>query len=56
MVSFVMPIADNMGFERNAEVEPVTAKTTVMTKTCQFELIFHRSLKLDIPEFLANIG
>lgn len=51
-----MPIADNIGFESKADVEPVIAKTTIMTKTCQFELIFHRSLKLDIPEFLANIG
>ena len=37
-----------MGLAINAEVEPVTAKTTMMTKNCQLDVIFQRSLKLAI--------
>jgi hypothetical protein len=49
-----IPKRDKIGFERYAAEEPVIANTTIMTKTCQFDLIFQRSLKLDIL-FLANI-
>jgi len=37
-----------MGFAISAEVEPVTAKTTSITTTCQSDVMFQRSLKLPI--------
>ena len=48
MVSFVIPKNAKMGLAISAEVEPVTAKTTIMTKTCQSDVMFQRSLKLAI--------
>ncbi len=48
MVSFVIPKRAKIGFAIIAEVEPVTANTTSMTKTCQFDVMFQRSLKLPI--------
>jgi hypothetical protein len=46
-----IPKRDKIGFERYAAEEPVIANTRIMTKTCQFDLIFQRSLKLDILLF-----
>ena len=43
---FVMPISGNKGLAIKAEDEPVSAKTTTMTKYCQLEVMLYRSLKL----------
>jgi len=42
--------SNKMGLAISAEVEPVIAKTTMIIKTCQFEVIFQRSL--NVPIFL----
>ena len=41
-----MPKSGNKGLAINAEDEPVSAKTTTMTKYCQLEVMLYRSLKL----------
>lgn len=46
MESFVIPKSTRIGLAIRAEVEPVTANTTIMTKTCQSDVMFQRSLKL----------
>lgn len=46
MLSFVIPKSAKMGLAISADVEPVTANTTKMTKTCQSDVMFQRSLKL----------
>ncbi len=47
-VSFEIPNQCNIGFEIIAAEEPVMAKTKIMTKTCQFDFMFQRSLKFPI--------
>lgn len=55
MLAFIIPKKASTGFATEAEVEPVTAKTTKMTKTCQLEVMFQRSLKFPIVVFLKQI-
>jgi len=52
---FSIPKVARIGFERYAADEPVMAKTTIMTKTCQLDFIFQRSLKLAIINIYTNI-
>ena len=47
-VSFEIPNQCNIGFEIIAAEEPVMANTKIMTKTCQLDFIFQRSLKFAI--------
>jgi hypothetical protein len=54
-VSLEIPNACNMGLEIMAAVEPVMANTKIMTKTCQFEVMFQRSLKFPMITKVVQI-
>ena len=50
-----IPIHDKMGFDKYADVDPVMAKTTRMTKACQLDVMFQRCLKFVIMQFVVQI-
>ncbi len=54
-VSFETPSQCSIGLEIIAAVEPVMANTKMMTKTCQFEVMFQRSLKFPMSTKLLQI-
>ncbi|WP_293875726.1 hypothetical protein, partial [Flavobacterium sp.] len=47
-MSLLTPKLDKIGLERKAALDPVIAKTKMMTNNCHLDLIFQRSLKLSM--------
>ena len=54
--SFRIPNQKQKGFDNQAEVEPVIAKTINMIASCKFDLIPQRSLKVSIfIQMITNV-